>query len=452
MKRIAIPRKRAVYWGAALIAAGILLRRLVELTLVPDRQITLPSYIAVIGALQLLAIAAGAFLVIKQPALRGPSRTELVLFTSSTALTFVALEVGAQLWLNYLATPEQYDRYVLYTSIKPEDYAWTPHHYLGYYPTPNYRKGLTFHNSLGYRNDEFALDKPAGVYRIVVLGGSSTYDVRIEDNHETFTAQLEKVLEDEYGYQNVEVINAGVPGYSSWEMLINFEFRVLDLEPDLLIVYEGTNDVHARLVEPSAYRGDNSGRRRPWQTPPIALWEHSALLRILSRLANVTRQVSVDDFVSAPTYLSWPYETRLSESHFSPEEILQDNPPTYFRRNLEAMIAIAGEDNVEVLLATWAYSPYLNDYASKPYHQQGFEENNSVVREVAISHHIPLFDFAEVMPQDTRYWADGRHSNEAGAALKASLFAEYLHSEGLLGQQLSSGRVGGAPRGKALKE
>jgi lysophospholipase L1-like esterase len=439
-------------WGAALIAAGILLRRLVEITLVPDRQITLPGYIAGVGAIQLLAIGAGAFLVIKRPVVRGPSRTEFVLITSSTVLTLVALEAGARLWLNNVATPEQYDRYVLYTSIKPEEYAWTPHHYLGYYPTPNYRKGLTSHNSLGYRDDEFAPDKPDGVYRIVVLGGSSTYDVRIEDNHETFTAQLEKMLNDEYGYQNVEVINAGVPGYSSWEMLVDLEFRVLDLEPDLLIIYEGTNDVHARLVEPTAYRGDNSGRRRPWQAPPVGLWEHSALLRILSRLANLTRQVSIDDFVSAPTFLSWPYESRLSASDLSPAEILQDNPPTYFRRNLEDMIAIADEQGVEVVLATWAYSPFLRDYASKPAYQLGFEENNSVAREVAISHHIPLFDFAGVMPQDPKYWADGRHSNAAGAALKASLFAEYLQSEGLLEQQLSSSPVVGAQRGLPLEK
>jgi lysophospholipase L1-like esterase len=449
MKRFAILRNRPVVWGAALIATGVLFRRLIEVALVPDRQITQPGYLAAIGALQLLAIAAGAFLVIKQPAVRGPSRTEVLLLASSTALTFGVLEVGARLWLNYLATPEQYDRYVLYTSIEPEDYAWTPHHYLGYYPTPEYQKGLTSHNSLGYRNDEFPTAKPDGVYRIVVLGGSSTYDVRIEDNHQTFAAQLEEQLNDEYGFQKVEVINAGVPGYSSWEMLINFEFRVLDLEPDLVIVYEGTNDVHARLVEPSAYRGDNSGRRRPWQTPPVPLWENSALLRILSRLANVTRQVSVDDFVSAPTFLSWPYESRLSESHRTPAGILQENPPTYFRRNLEAMLAIADERGVEVLLATWAYSPYLGDYASKPDYQQGFEENNRVVREVALSHHLHLFDFAEVMPQDTKYWADGRHSNEAGAALKASLFAEYLHSEGLLDEQLSTGWVVDAPPSQA---
>ena len=448
MKRLAIPRSKPVLLGAALIAAGILLRRLVEITLVPDRQITLPGHIAVIGAFQLLAITAGAFLMIRRPGFRRPGRAELVILTSTTALMLVGLEVGARLWLNYLAGPEQYDRFVLYTRIRPEDYAWTPHHYLGYYPTPNYRKGLTFHNSLGYRNDEFAVDKPDGVYRIVLLGGSSSYDVRIEDNHETFTAQLERALRGEDGYQNVEVINAGVPGYSSWEMLINFEFRVLDLDPDLIIIYEGTNDVHTRLVNPDAYRGDNSGRRRPWQAPPIAFFEHSALLRILSRSANVTRQVSVDDFVSADTFLSWPFESRLSERHLSPEAILQANPPTYFRRNLEAMIAIARERDVDVLLSTWAYSPYRSDYASKPHYQQGFEENNTVVREVAVSHHVPLFDLAEVMPKDPRYWADGRHSNEAGAALKAGLFAEYLHSEGLLERQLSSSPFVGAQRGQ----
>ena len=336
------------------------------------------------------------------------------------------------MWLNYLATPDQYDRYVLFTSIEPKDFAWTPHPYLSYYPTPNYRKGQTFHNSLGYRNDEFSLEKPSGVYRIVALGGSSTYDVRIEDNAATFTAQLEKLLKEKYGYQNVQVINAGVPGYNSWEILVNLEFRVLDLDPDLVIIYEGTNDVHARLVEPSAYRGDDSGRRQAWQVPRVALWEHSALLRILSRTMNITRQVSVDDFVSSPTYLSWPYEFRLSGEAEGPTEILKKNPPIYFRRNLENMIAIAKEHDVTIMLSTWAYSPYLNDYASKEYSQQGFQENNEVVKEVATGHHVPLFDFAEVMPQDAIYWADGRHVNEAGALTKAELFAEFIHTQGLI--------------------
>ncbi len=446
VKRIPVQRKEPVYLGFLLVASGILLKRLIELTLVSDMRIESPRYVAIIYVFQLLAVASGAFLLIRQPSIRFPSKMQFILLASSLLLTGLTLEVGARVWLSYLATPEQFDRYVLFTSIDSRDFAWTPHHYLPYVPTPNYRKGRTYHNSLGYRNNEFSLEKPRGVYRIVALGGSTTYDVRIEDNDQTFTAQLEKLLNEEYGYQRVEVINAGVPGYNSWEMLINLEFRVLDLEPDLVIIYEGTNDVHARLVEPSAYRGDNSGRRQLWRVPPVPLWERSALLRILSRMTNVTRQVSVDDFVSAPTYLSWPYEFRLAGDGVDPTEILARNAPIFFRRNLENMIAIADEYEVGILFATWAYSPYLNDYASREYYQQGFLENNEVVREVANSHHIPLFDYAKLMPQDAGFWADGRHVNEAGALLKAKLFAEFMHTRGLIAQQFTPTLVLSPPR------
>ena len=434
MNGFKIRHKAPVFWGLILIAAGIFLRRLVELTLVADQRIESPIYLACFFVFQLLAIASGIFLLIKQPLIKSPGKTELILPVFSLVLTFIMLEIGARMWLNYLATPDQFDRYVLFTSIDPKEFAFTPHPYLSYYPTPNYRKGLTSHNSLGYRNDEFPLEKPSGVYRIVALGGSSTYDVSIKDNANTFTAQLERLLKDDYGYQNVQVINAGVPGYNSWEILVNLEFRVLDLDPDLIIIYEGTNDVHARMVEPSAYRGDDLGRRQAWHVPAVALWEHSALLRILSRAMNLTRQISIDDFVSSSTYLSWPYEYRLSEDNLDPTEILKENPPIYFRRNLENMSAIAKEQGVEIMFSTWAYSPYLNDYASEGYYQQGFQENNAVVKDVAADQQLPLFDFVEVMPQDAKYWADGRHVNEAGALVKARLFAEFIHAQGLIEQ------------------
>ena len=434
MNSFKIQRKEPLYLGIVLIVAGIFLKRFVELTLVSDMQIEAPIYLAMLYAFQFLAIVSGIWFLIKQRSIRIPSKTEIILPVFSILLTFFLLEVGARLWLRYLTTPEQYDRYVLFTSIDAKDYAWTPHPYLSYFPTPNYEKGQTFHNSLGYRNDEFPLEKPGGVFRIVALGGSSTYDVSIKDNDDTFTAQLEKLLKEDYGYQDVQVINAGVSGYNSWEILVNLEFRVLDLDPDLVIIYEGTNDVHARMVEPSAYRGDDLGRRQAWQAPRVAIWEHSALLRILSRAMNITRQVSVDDFVSAPTYMSWPFESRLIEDNLDPAEILEENPPIYFRRNLENMIAIAKEHDVQILFSTWAHSPNLNDYASEGYYQQGFKENNDVVKEVAVSHDIPLFDFAGVMPQEALYWADGRHVNEAGALVKARLFAKYIHDQGLMGQ------------------
>ena len=96
------------------------------------------------------------------------------------------------------------------------------------------------------------------------------------------------------------------------------------------------------------------------------------------------------------------------------------------------MVAIARANGVEVLLSTWAYSPYFDDYVSEPHYQRGFHESNAVVNEVARQYGAKLFDFAEKMPGDRKYWSDGRHVNEEGALVKASLFANYIHNSGVM--------------------
>src|SRR6266496_340008 len=132
MSKLKIQHKEPFYLGIILIVAGIFLKRFVELTLVADRRIEHPLYLALLYVFQLLAILSGILLLIKQPSIRIAKKTELILPVFSILLTFFLLEISARLWLNYLATPEQYDRYVLYTSIKPTDFAWTPHPYLSY--------------------------------------------------------------------------------------------------------------------------------------------------------------------------------------------------------------------------------------------------------------------------------------------------------------------------------
>lgn len=339
-------------------------------------------------------------------------------------ITFVLLEAGGRLWLNYVASTSDYRSYVLYEDVEPSMFRWAPHHYLNYYPSPHYNQEGTYHNSLGYRNDEFPLKPPAGVFRIAVLGGSTVYTEKVKDNAKTFTAQLENTLQEQYGYTNVQVINAGVPGYTSWETLINLEFRVLDLEPDMIIIYHNTNDVHARLVTPETYRGDNSGARVQWHHPPIKWWEYSTILRIASRKLDLTEQVRLDDFVGAPT--------TVDRTGADPYAALQQNPPVYFERNLRNMIAIARENEVAVMLSTWAYSPHFGDYASRDYFQQAYQQQNDIIRMLSDTHNVPMFDFAVIMPQAEEYWADGRHVNEKGARLKAELFAEFIDKAGLI--------------------
>lgn len=97
-------------------------------------------------------------------------------------------------------------------------------------------------NSMGFRGPEIAPRKPSGTYRIFIAGGSSVFGYLVR-NEETSSVQLQQLLEDRLPGRSVEVINAGVPGYNTMHTLVRFVYRIRPLEPDLLVYYQGFNDL-----------------------------------------------------------------------------------------------------------------------------------------------------------------------------------------------------------------
>jgi len=354
----------------------------------------------------------------------------LLLLAASLLFALLSLEVAARAWLAWAASPESVRRFSLYQELPERERRFVRHHYLNYALRPGYCRGKSSINSLGFRGPEFPQRKPPGVFRIAVLGGSSTYDDGIDDDALISTAVMERLFHEKYGCPHVHVINAGVPGYTSWESLINLEFRVLDVQPDLVLVYHGVNDLIARLVNPLAYRGDNAGLRKPWEPPPPSAWEYSCLLRILGRLHGLKGQVALANCIDAKTALPFGW---------SAARYLPVNPPVYFLRNLVSMASVARAHGVRTVFSTWAWSPITSDIASKPDYQQGFEEGNRIVRRVAQGTGSPLFDLAAVMPKDPELWLDGRHVNEKGAAVKGALLADFLYSNGLVPRPAATG-------------
>lgn len=349
---------------------------------------------------------------------------DTLLIALITLVIFVVMELGARVLI--------YSEWVPPFYMLPSELAETgkiraaPHHYLNHYPRPNYENGKNKHNSMGFRGPEFSLEKPPSIYRIVALGGSTTYTTKVDDDARTYPAQLQTVLRDKYGHQNVEVINAGVPGYNSWETLINLQFRVLDLEPDLVIIYHAHNDVHARLVEPSAYHGDNSGRRRQWGWDP-PWWGRSALLRLIVIKLRLGHMPGVGNLINNPdTYMGLGSDSFYEIEEHALHDLLNQNPPGYFSRNLEYMVAATRLSDTKIMFATFAYTAELDDYAAREAYRRGTDEGNEVVKRVASKHNVPVFDFASLMPTDKRYWGDGVHVNDDGALLKAELFARFI--------------------------
>jgi lysophospholipase L1-like esterase len=371
------------------------------------------------------------------------SRTFLMVF--SALFIFVLLELVTNCYLLYFASEKNFVKYASMRQLqargslsKPR---YSPHRYLGYYPTPNYVKGLNRHNSLGYRGEEISIPKPPGQIRIVCLGGSTTYTYEIEDYKKSYPYLLEEYLHEK-NFDNIEVINAGSGGWSSWESLINLQLRVLDLDPDIIIIYHGINDIHPRLVwPPEVYRGDNSGRRAPNETTLFmpSIFEHSTLLRILMiRTGMTASHAAFERTIDRKTesYYGIQFRKQKMENNYpdgifkevSAKKMLEINRPIYFERNIRNMVTIAKAAEIKVVISSFAHSPLFTDqpFVSSEEYALAYKENNGILKEIAKTTGVHFFDFAGKFPSSKRYYTDGRHVNEEGSQLKAQLFGDFL--------------------------
>jgi len=97
-------------------------------------------------------------------------------------------------------------------------------------------------NSHGLRGAEFSKEKPPDTYRIIMVGGSTTFGVVVLES-ETIPSFLQQKFDNSKLDVKVEVINAGVNAASSNEEVELIKNKLLDYEPDLFIVYDGWNDL-----------------------------------------------------------------------------------------------------------------------------------------------------------------------------------------------------------------
>lgn len=94
-------------------------------------------------------------------------------------------------------------------------------------------------NGFGFSGPETTIRKPEGVLRIVVIGDSVSYGSGVEDK-ETFARILETQLKTG---RKIEVINAGVRGYTTYNEVRYLRDQLMQFSPDLVILQTCMNDI-----------------------------------------------------------------------------------------------------------------------------------------------------------------------------------------------------------------
>lgn len=266
-------------------------------------------------------------------------------------------------------------------------------------------------NSLGYRSPERPLAKPAGVRRVLLAGGSTTFDIAAASNEATWAYRLERALGD------VEVWNAGFPSWTSLESALSFAARDRDLAPDVVVVYQGINDLQPGSHAPfdrQYERGHADLARRALgfeYAPPGILGRSLLVERIVDRRGDRDPWDALMD-------------NRPSGAR---RERLEPAALETFARNLRSIAALARDAGSRLVLATQPMRIRAAQRAADTAYLAGWyptlvaaaapvelERLNEVAREVARSRGLELADLAREVAWSDADFADPLHCSASG--------------------------------------
>lgn len=326
-----------------------------------------------------------------------------------------------------------------------------PHPYLGYALKPNFHTPpdaplQASHNAYGLRGREVALAKPAGVFRIVTLGGSSVYGSQDSNDESVWSARLERMLAAARPELRVEVVNGGCIGYSSHEMLVNYALRLADLSPDVLVVYEAINDMRTALYTRGAVpvQPDNTHYRTAWIAerpgPLDALAETSRTYLVWKRYFTERGRTATDLYAFVqrnygdPSAGAWYCDTAQWPDGQVPERGFAN-----YRRNLNSLISLADAAGVRVVLATQALirRHTANEFCRET-QLAAFDRIQAIEREVAAERAMLLCDCAPIIEAEVErvFQASAGHAHDGDVARASEHRRCQLGADGLWRQDL----------------
>ena len=323
------------------------------------------------------------------------------------------------------------------SAFDPGYFLYKPDPFTGYALVPgaaiNHPTLKTKIDSLGYRSREFAAKKPPGVYRIIVLGGSEAYGHGLNDG-ETWSDQLQSLFDRSHPGK-VEVINAAVDGFSSFQALISFSTRLLDFSPDLILCYLGWNDIkYWPLVSPEKGFESTGLAERKDQPALWKQWFHKSYLYIVGRaLRNKIPQEFVG--LSKPATPSSPSNQKED----------MDYGKYIFERNIRNIIGVAKVNDVKVCLINQLnlISDGIQDEEKgKIYYILKEDELvkavggvKSILERVAHEEKAEYVDLNSLITPNLEMLLDHVHVTRKGAAAIAQQIHHYLIKSGLISSQ-----------------
>lgn len=276
-------------------------------------------------------------------------------------------------------------------------------------------------NSYGLRSPEIPAVPSSNELRIMVVGASTVAGAYARTNADTFPSLLEQRLRKAFPDRTVNVINAGIEGYSISDIETLIGHLVIRLKPRLTLIYPGFNDM-AGICQTKKSPND-AGIRMP--VPTVPAW-------IMTR-----------EMISKNTV--WLREPPVRAATVDPSERFSAT----YADTLERIVGKLRAENSLPVLVTVARAFTRVDPAMRGelaetalfynacLNVDGLIKAgklfNDAMRTVAVKLEVPLLDLDAVMPGGKSYFVDAGHFNYAGEQFVANMIFEAIVAEKLDG-------------------
>ena len=114
---------------------------------------------------------------------------------------------------------------------------------------PNQNHNTININSHGFRGFEFSEQKFDDTYRIFVVGGSTVFGYGSTSDKTSIPGYLQNEFDKLDLNKKVEVINAGIGFATSFEEEYLIKKKLMQYDPDLIVIFDGGNDVYTKNKE-----------------------------------------------------------------------------------------------------------------------------------------------------------------------------------------------------------
>jgi len=305
-------------------------------------------------------------------------------------------------------------------------------------------------NNMGFRGDDLARPKPDQEVRIFLVGGSTTECMNLDDSQ-----ALNQVLQDELTRSiphgtSVKVYNAGKAGDRSYDHVAMIVHRIVHLQPDLIVVFAGFNDLNASIKNADYLHYRANGYEVKLALPMLVKLlgtEFELGKRLYYLLGSLTGKTDKQIFEEIPVKTNYWEKVKVRMSVPISNTIPRTDLVAY-RNNLTTIAGVARVHGVRLVFMTqpssWNSSidPSIKNWhwmlhrAGTTYSETAMETAltsfNKVMGEVAAEQGIPLVDLVNSIPKSTEFFIDDVHFNVKGAHAVGTQVASFILSKGLI--------------------